>query len=88
MQGFLKTKAPLEEVESALQSAPINVANLSKLVEGVQAAKAWIARYTEAQSENGTVELKALEGLVQDAAKLPILIPELKVSCQNPLSSL
>ena len=80
VNGFIKLKHSLEEVDAALESAPIYVSNLHKLVEGVAAAKIWRQKFAESCSPDQDVELKTLESLVAEGSRLPILIPELKVN--------
>ncbi len=44
--SLLKNKAPLEEVENALKSAPIAVPGLHRLVEGVRGGHVWLEKLT------------------------------------------
>lgn len=85
MQGFLKNKPSLEDVEAALQwsPAPIAVPGLPRLVEGARAARSWLARIAEVDPERGTAELRTLEALVSEGQRLPIAVPQLKVTAST-----
>lgn len=79
ISGFLKQKGELEEVEAALSTAPIAVPGLHRLVEGVRAGHAWVAKVETSGLRVQMAELKALEGLVSEGQRLPVALPHLKV---------
>lgn len=79
IQGFLKVKSSFEEVSKAVQTAPIAVNGIQKLIEGCRGMQAWRAKYEECTKDSDILELRDLESLVHEGSRLPVLIPELKV---------
>lgn len=82
IHACLKNRPSLEDAQAALawQPAPIAVPGLARFSEGVRLAGYWVVRALALGQDKAPADLKALEALVAEGQRLPVILPELKVS--------
>ena len=80
IHGFMKNRPSLEDAEAALarKPPPIAVSGLARFTEGVRLASSWVARASTVGPERAPADLRALEALVTEGQRLPVILPELK----------
>ena len=87
--ALLKSKGAMSALEPvvAWDPAPVYVSGYTKLREGYGAAAAWLRKAGEVLGDaEGSVQLKTLESLVSEAARIPVSLPDAKVGacCAHP----
>ena len=69
-------------------AGPHRSARAAQAGGGRQGARSWLERKAEVDPEWGTAELRTLETLVSEGQRLPIAVPQLKVTaCTQRLNS-